>query len=115
MKINVFDLVGENCLTIVDGQKVYDLIYPELLAGHEVELDFDKAKVFASPFFNTAIGRLLKDLKPEDLNRLLKVSNIIPAGYAVLKRVIENSKQYFSDEKTRETIDAILHEQAENL
>lgn len=115
MKLIVYDLIGENCLTLDDGQKVYNLIHPELLAGRQVEIDFDKAKVFASPFFNAAIGRLLKDIKSEDLNRLLKVSNLVPAGYAVLKRVIENSKQYYSDDNTRKAVDAVLLEQAENL
>jgi hypothetical protein len=28
-KINIFDLVGEYCITIEDGQTVYDLIYPQ--------------------------------------------------------------------------------------
>ena len=64
-----------------------------------MELDFTKVGVFASPFFNVAIGQLLRDIKSEDLNRLLKVSNMTPAGLAVLRRVIENSKRYYSDEK----------------
>ncbi|OIP39275.1 hypothetical protein AUJ95_05720 [Candidatus Desantisbacteria bacterium CG2_30_40_21] len=116
MKLIVYDLIGENCLTLDDGQKIYDLIHPELIASHQIELDFDKAKVFASPFFNIAIGRLLKDIKSEDLNRLLKVNNLAPVGYSVLKRVIENSKEYYSpNENTRKALDAVLLEQSENL
>src|SRR3989338_5408140 len=106
MKLIVYDLTSENCLTLDDGQKVYNFIHPELLAGRQVEIDFDKAKVFASPFFNAGIGQLLKDIKSEELNRLLKVSNLAAAGCAVLKRVIENSKEYYSDENTRKALDA---------
>lgn len=115
MKLNVYELIGENCLTMGDGQKVYDLIHSELSANRFVELDFTKVGVFASPFFNVAIGQLLRDIKSEDLNCLLKVSNMTPAGLAVLRRVLENSKRYYSDEKTRKAVDEILLEKVENL
>ena len=114
MKLNIYELIGENCITMEDGRKVYDLIHPELLAGQPVELDFERVDVYASPFFNTAIGQLLKDIKAEDLNRLLKIFNLVPAGRAVLKRVIENSKQYYSDENFRKAQDEVLLEQAED-
>lgn len=113
--ISVYELVGEDCLTPEDGQKIYDLIYPELKADRDLNLDFDKTKRFASPFFNFSIGRLLKDITPEDLNRLFKVTNLVPAGREVLKRVIENSKQYYSDVNIRKALDAVLLEQAEDL
>ena len=114
MNLNIHELIGENCITLEDGQKIYELIHPELSVGHLVELDFGGVGVFASPFFNAAIGRLLKDIKSEDLNRLLSVINLVPAGVAVLKRVIENSKQYYSDENMRKALDEVLLEQAES-
>lgn len=114
MKIDVHKIIGENCITLEDGQKVYDLINPELSAGRTVELDFTNVTVFASPFFNSAIGRLLKDIKPDDLNRLLKIINLVPAGLTVLKRVIENSKEYYSNGAVRKALDEVLLDQAEN-
>ncbi|MBI4680497.1 MAG: hypothetical protein HY753_04655, partial [Nitrospirae bacterium] len=56
----------------------------------------------------------LKDIKPEDLNRLLKITNLIATGLEVLKRVIENSKEYYSNEGARKALDEILLEQADN-
>lgn len=114
MKIDIHKIIGENCITLEDGQKVYDLIHPELSAGRAVELDFMNVTVFASPFFNSAIGRLLKDIKPDDLNRLLKITKLIPAGLTVLKRVIENSKEYYSNGAVRKALDEVLLDQAEN-
>jgi len=114
MKCEIKSLVGENCITLEDGQKVYDQIYPELKAGRPVEIDFAGTEVFASPFFNAAIGRLLKDIEADDLNKLLKVSHLTSAGMEVLKRVIENSKEYYSDAETRKALDDILSEQAED-
>ncbi len=91
------------------------MIHPELAAGRPVELDFAGVRVFASPFFNAAFGRLLKDLTPEDLNRLLKVLNMTPVGRDTLKLVIKNSAQYYRDPAFRKALDEILMEQSEEL
>lgn len=114
-KWNILSLVGEDCITVEDGEKVYDLIHPELIAGHPVELDFAGVGVFASPFFNAAFGRLLKDFTPEDLNRLLKVSNLTSVGRDTLKLVIKNSTQYYRDPAFRKALDEILMEQSKEL
>lgn len=115
MKIDVHKIIGENCITLEDGQKIFDLIHPELTAGNAVELDFENVTVLASPFLNAAIGRLLKDIKPGNLNRLLKITNLVPTGLAVLRRVIENSKEYYSNPNVRKAVDETLFEQSESL
>ena len=111
--IDIRALVGENCITQEDGQKVYDLIHPEIQAGNIAQLEFAGIGVFASPFFNAAIGQLLKDTKPGALNQLLKINHLTDNGKVVLKRVIENAKQYYSDDAARKAIDDILTEQSE--
>ncbi|MBM4167859.1 MAG: DUF4325 domain-containing protein [Ignavibacteria bacterium] len=113
MKINLFDLIGEYCITLQGGEDVYELIHPELMAGRQVELDFLNVGVFASPFFNAAIGRLLEDLKSDDLNQLLKISNLNDVGNMVLRRVIENSKEYYSNPTLRNALDEIVAQHAE--
>lgn len=115
MRHNIHDLIGKACMTPDEGQKVYNLTYPELVANRPVELDFDGVEIFASPFFNFAIGQLLRDIPPDTLNRLLKFSNLNPVGRQVLKRVIENSKQYYSNENTRKAVDEVVSEQANSL
>ena len=40
MKVVVKKIVGENCITLDDGQKIFDLIHDELLKNKNVELDF---------------------------------------------------------------------------
>ncbi|MBN3885862.1 MAG: STAS-like domain-containing protein [Nostoc sp. JL34] len=89
-----------------------ELVHPELLALNEVELDFAGVEIFASPFFNFAIGQLLRDIKPETLNRLLKFSNLNTVGKQILKLVIENSKRYYSDPDFRSRVDQVISEQA---
>lgn len=115
MKYYIHDLVGKTCMTPEDGQKVYTLTHPKLLEERPIELDFAGVDIFASPFFNFAIGQLLRDIPAETLNRLLKISNLNPIGRQILKRVIENSKQYYSDENTRKAVDEVVSEQANSL
>ncbi|HEV7395518.1 MAG TPA: STAS-like domain-containing protein [Pyrinomonadaceae bacterium] len=110
MKVLVRDLVGENCVSYDDGHKVYELIHPELRAGQAVELDFSDVRVLVSLFLNSAIGRLLEDIATEDLNRLLLVSNLPTGGRETLRRVIENSKDYYFNPHVREALDKILAE-----
>ncbi len=112
MKLEIHNLVGKNCMTREDGQKVYDLIYPRLLEGESVELDFDGVVIFASPFFNVAIGQLLRDIDSDTLNKLLKPSHLSPLGLRILKRVIKNSKWYYSSENNQRIVDQVLEEQA---
>lgn len=111
-RFEISKIVGENCITMEDGQKVYNLMFPELQAGNSVELDFSGVKVFVSLFFNYAIGRLLQDFSVDDMNRLVKISNIKPQGEETLKKVIVNAKRYYSlEEKTKRQVDqAVLRE-----
>ncbi len=104
MKIIILPITGENCITIEDGQTIYDKVYPELKAGHEMELDFTGVKVFASPFFNAAIGQLLKDMDSPELRRL-KLSGIPPFALETLRKVIDNSRQYYSSKKQQKHIE----------
>jgi len=105
------EIVGQNCITREAGDKVYNIVYPILKSGGKAELDFEGIKVFASPFFNAAIGHLLKDFNQEDLTRQLFIHKLAPVGADVLKLVITNSSQYYSDENFRQNLDDILNEQ----
>lgn len=115
MKLKIYEIAGENCITMESGQKVYDQIYGELKAGRPVELDFSSVSIFASPFFNAAIGQLFQDFKPEHLQSLLTTTNLLePEGLQVLNRVIENSKQYYTDDSYRKAQDEVLGKEAED-
>jgi hypothetical protein len=113
MNCLVQETVGEDAITVDDGQTIHERIKPELLAGHEVELDFAGVDVFASPFFNAAVGQLLKDLKAEDLNRLLRVRNLNPVGNDLLRRVIENAKRYYASPDYRAAQAKVLERMSE--
>jgi hypothetical protein len=98
----MLDVVGDNCITVEDGEKLHKMILPALKSGDIVELDFSGVSVFASPFFNASIGALLKDISANDLNAQLKFNQLSPTGRAILRRVIENAKDYYSKKEVRD-------------
>lgn len=112
MKLEIRNLVGERCVTSEDGQLVYEEIHPKLAAGEPVSLDFTGVTVFASPFFNFAIGQLLRDLEPDDLNEFLKIEGLLPDGGLVVQRVVKNAKEYYKNPETKKAVDDILKQQA---
>ena len=112
MNISIKDKIGPRCIIKEDGQKVYDAIHDILQKGEAVTLDFKDVTQFASPFFNFAIGQLLKDIKEDDLRRLLHIENLNETGKLVVERVIENAAKYHGDKDYRKIVDDILEEQA---
>lgn len=104
----IVSLVGEHCITIEDGQHIYELIHSDLLEGKEITLDFAGVQVFASPFFNTAIGQLLRDLSPDILNQYLHLENLTAYGNQVLRRVILNAQKYYKEPNVRKAVDDAL-------
>ena len=105
MRINVRDETGPNCLTMDDGERIYGLVHPCLRAGDSVELDFEGVQLVASPFFNAAVGQLLRDMTAAELRRRVRFTDLSPAGQHVLGRVIENSAQFYASDATTQRAD----------
>jgi len=112
MRVTIKDMTGTRCIVKEDGQRVYDTIHNALKQGETVVLDFEGVSQFASPFFNFAIGQLLKDTKEGDLRRLLQIENLNATGRLVVERVIENAARYHGDVDYRKIVDEILEQQA---
>lgn len=112
MKISIRDKIGPRCIIKEDGQKIYDELHGPLKNGEAVTVDFDGVSQFASPFFNFAIGQLLKDIQESDLRRLLQLENLSETGKLVVERVIENAGKYHGNRDYRQIVDDILAQQA---
>lgn len=112
MNIRIKESVGPRCIVKDDGQHVYDMIHEAIKNGENVSLDFSEVTQFAFPFFNFAIGQLLKDISVEQLQRLLRIEHLVQDGRLVVERVIDNASQYHTDVNHRAIVDSILEQQA---
>ncbi len=115
MQIIVKDITGPYAIAPDAGEALYNLMNQTLVAGKVVELDFSDVKVFASPFFNRAIGRFLRDLTPEQLSGLLRIENLNEQGQSVLSRVITNATHYYSDPTHQKAVDKAIAEYSANF
>lgn len=115
MELIINDMIGPRCIIKEDGEKVYREILNPLKEGNTVTLDFEGVRQFASPFFNHAIGQLLKDIPVDDLRSHLKIEHLNETGWMVVERVIENASKYHVDKDYRRVVDEILEEQAREL
>lgn len=112
MKLTIKDIIGPRCIIKEDGQRVYEEIHGPLQGGQTVTLDFDNVNQFASPFFNFAIGQLLKDITETNLRKLLRIEHLNETGRLVVERVIENAAKYHGNKDYRKIVDDILEQQA---
>jgi hypothetical protein len=113
-RLSIINLIGPNCITIEDGEKIYDQIYPEVIVGNPVNLDFAGVKLVSSPFLNTAIGQLLNHFTRQDIKECLKVINLEKYAKDMLELVLENSERYYHDPDFKEAVDKVLKERVEN-
>lgn len=111
MNIIVKELIGTRCIIKEDGQKIFEQIHPELCEGHEVCLDFSGVEIFASPFFNFAVGQLFVDLTKEQINENLHYINLNDVGCNLIKRVMDNASTYQKYPDYQKIIDDILKSQ----
>lgn len=108
----VSQLIGNYGITLDDGDVLYAAIQPLLAGGYAVDLDFQGVTIFASPFFNAAIGRLLSSFSSDQLNANLNPINLSSAGTGTLRRVIENAKSYYGSPAVKDAVDRVLDERA---
>jgi hypothetical protein len=111
MKYNIHNLIGAYCVTPQRGQELYDIIHPLLTEGTAVELDFLGVKAYAAPFFNYAIRQLLKEISNEDVNRLVKYSNLSSTGANVLQMVMNSARRYYTDDSYRQAVHEVREEE----
>lgn len=98
--MSVFEIVGSKlCVASSDGQKINDRLAVALKDGHSVTLSFQHITMLTSAFLNAAIGQLYGQFTSEQIRALLDVEDMQPDDLALLKRVVDTAKLYFSDPK----------------
>jgi hypothetical protein len=110
IKISVFNLVGDKfCVETKDGDAVFNSINKALLLKQPVEISFQNVEVLTPAFLNHAIGQLYDGFFSEEVIRdLVKVIDIEEVDRALLRRVIETAKFYYSKDRLSQAQKRIL-------
>ena len=96
--LSVFNIVGGNpfCLEAQAGEKVFQEAYNLLQKGTPVVLSFQNIDMATTAFLNTAIGQLYGKYDEEFLNKNLSIAAASPNIQALLDRVCETAKLFYS-------------------
>ena len=98
LMLSVFEIVGSPlCVASGDGEKVYQRLAITLKEKRSVMLSFRNVTTLTSAFLNAAIGQLYGTFDATEIRALLKVQDMQQDDIALLKRVVETAKLYFSD------------------
>lgn len=96
--IMVFEVVGSGiCVSSDDGQKVHDQIAAALREGKKIKVSFLNVASLTSAFLNAAVGQLYGEFSEETIRASLTVAEMEQEDLALLKRVVETAKEYFSN------------------
>lgn len=96
--LSLLEIVGlPVCFTADDGQKVYNQLAVALANEQPVTLSFHNVTTITATFLNVAAGQLYGSFSEDQIRGLLHVTDIQTNDLALLKRVVETAKRYFSD------------------
>ena len=106
--IVVCDSFGEYLLTPDEGEELLAVVHAALAEQRDITLDFAGVLVVSSAFLNFAIGRLYEDIPADVVEAHLRAINLTDTGELTLKAVMENSKEYYSNKRFRDAVDAAV-------
>lgn len=101
----VHDISGPHCVTVEDGQQLFDRTISILKSGGKICLDFDGVLTVTSSFLNASVGRLVGRLGPQDFDRLVAWQNLDQNDSDLLKLVIRNAREHFEKPENAQRIE----------
>lgn len=98
LDLSVFEIVGSPlCVASDDGQKVFERVSAAMNEKRNASLSFRNVKSLTSAFLNAAVGQLYGSFQEDEIRARLSVRDMEPDDLALLKRVVETAKKYFSN------------------
>ena len=110
LRVLLGKVVGKNCSSIDDGEKVLNLIRPELTKGFTVELDFEGVKLVLTPFLNTCFGKLLEQFGREITMTHVSMRNISDELLQRINNFINRKEEEFTQSCDRKLLQEIFDE-----
>ena len=110
MRVFLEKTVGPNCSSIDDGEKVLNLIRPELTKGFSVELDFEGVKLVLTPFLNTCFGKLLEQFGREVTMTGVSMRNLSDELLQRINNFINRKEAEFTQSHDREMLQEMFDE-----
>ncbi|MCT4633151.1 MAG: STAS-like domain-containing protein [Firmicutes bacterium] len=106
--IKIFD-ISPICMSENDGTILRSKMIMCLEKNEDILLNFERVKLFASPFFNSSIGYIISKYGMDVFSKKIKIEKLNSVGRSVLDLVIKNAVEFSSlDKNGQEIISEIL-------
>ena len=102
--------VGKNCSSIDDGERILNLIRPELTKGFTVELDFEGVKSVLTPFLNICFGKLLEQFGREITMTHVSMRNISDELLQRINNFINRKEEEFTQSHDQKMLQEMFDE-----
>jgi hypothetical protein len=95
-------------MTYKEGKRLQREFREAFDRGERVELDFDKARIFGTAFFNAAVASLLENYSRGELERRLNIVNLPSAAKELLDDSLDSADRHYHDPNFRKARDRVL-------
>lgn len=102
MRIYLEKELGEHCVSLDDGAKVFQRIFPELEKGSSVELDFRGVRSVLTPFLNASFGKLLQSFGKEKVMTGVALRNISEEYLLRINQFLDRKDEELTQNDDRE-------------
>ena len=102
--------VGQNCASIDDGAKVFELISPELVKGLTVEIDFKGVTSMLTPFLNSCFGKLLENFGKEKIMTNVAIRNVSEDFLRRINEFIDRKDKEYTQSSDQEILRELFDE-----
>lgn len=110
MKIILVERVGESCVSLGDGLKLYDDLIKRLKEKERVDIDFEGVVRVYTPFLNGLLGRLFDYFDKEYILSHVSFCRISRKDLKKVNEFIDDINRRDTDRVLRETLEEFYEE-----
>lgn len=92
MRVQLIEIIGPECISLDQGDKLYHLLLGDLKGEKTIEVDFQGVKTLFSPFLMGSLGKLLGHFEKELLMQRLVFCNISPDHLKTVNEFIDRAE-----------------------
>ena len=112
MRISLQETIGPDCVSLDQGEKVYQLLWGELKSKERqpVEVDFQGVKTLFSPFLMGSLGKLLGHFEKEFIMQNLTFCHISPEQLKLVNEFIDRAEARLTEQGNLEAMKELFEE-----
>lgn len=110
MRVQLIETIGSECVSLDQGEKVYQLLFSELKEKNSIAVDFKGVHTLFSPFLMGCFGKLLEHFEKETLMQRVEFCNISPDHLKTVNEFIDRAEARSSEQGNLQMMKELFEE-----